>query len=87
MGYQKTGGRWIRRGSRQEVELDFEDEIQVTEAGPSELADDGTGKVEPANDGVAEVERSESDTAPGPTYIDTLAQLMPWTPIAPPWRA
>lgn len=77
MGYQKTGGRWVHRGSRQEVEPDSKDDIQDAKAGPSELVDDGTG----------EAERSKPDTPlVTPTFIEIVDQPSPWTPNAPPPR-
>lgn len=70
-------GRWVHRGSGQEVELDLEDDIQATESGPSE----------PANDGIGEVERFELDTPlVALTCIKTIDQLTPRTPNAPPPR-
>lgn len=39
IGYKKIDGRWTCRGSGQEMELDFEEEITIAEAGPLELAD------------------------------------------------
>lgn len=36
IGYRKIGGRWVHRVSGQEVDLDFNREILVAEAGPSE---------------------------------------------------
>lgn len=83
MGYRKVGGRRIKRGSGQEADLDFENEIGDAETGPSEpapddVANDGTGKAKPAA-ADDETVRSELYAPFAPAHTEAPTQTTLWT--------